>query len=433
MTTIIETSTASARVSAAVAAIRAGRPVVVLDDADRENEADLIMAAEFADQEMVAFFVRHTSGFLCVALPEHRTAALDLPLMVVENSDSFGTAFTVSVDAVGTGTGISARSRATTIRDLADPGRSSSDFARPGHVMPLRAHPRLLASRRGHTEAAVALCRSAGVSEAGLLCELTTADQTEMMNGDQARLFAAEHDLVFVTIDDLTEFASPPAARTFSTSAAGVWVSPGTELPTPWGVFTATTFSGRDGIEHLALTWGVADRPGSLVRVHSECLTGESLHSLRCDCAAQLDSALQLIAESPGGILLYLRGHEGRGIGLGAKIAAYRLQDHGRDTIEANLALGFPADAREYTTAAEFLVRYGATDIELLTNNPAKADALRDAGISLRRILPTVVHRTDHNGRYLSTKQARMGHHLHDTSHTPAADGPPWRFNARIR
>ncbi|GAA3954729.1 GTP cyclohydrolase II [Gordonia caeni] len=402
-------TSARQRVHAALDELRRGRPVVVLDDADRENEADLILPAEFADRDQIAFFLRHTSGFLCVALPADRARDLHLNPMVSDNTDPLGTAFTVSVDAKGTGTGISAEARATTIRALADTAAEAGDFARPGHVLPLRAHPGSLWARRGHTEAALELCRQAGLQPAGLLCEMTSADKTDMLRGADAQRFADDHQLIAVTIAELADVFDPAAPAAPAPSPA---VTRGSTalLPTPWGVFDATVFSDPTGVDHLALTWGDPTRSDALVRIHSECLTGEALHSLRCDCGHQLDTALEQIAQTQGGALIYLRGHEGRGIGLKAKISAYQLQDRGHDTVDANLALGLPADARDYQAAGAVLRALGVHSMQLLTNNPDKLRAIGETGFSVTRALPIPAPRNQFNTAYLETKRLRFQH-----------------------
>ncbi|MFC5950443.1 GTP cyclohydrolase II [Pseudonocardia lutea] len=391
----------------AVAAIARGGIVVVVDDESRENEGDLVMAAEFATTATTAFFVRHTSGFLCVAMPDSRADALELPLMVPDesNGESLRTAFTVSVDAAeGVTTGISARDRGRTIRLLADPDCSPDDLVRPGHVMALRARSGGVLERPGHTEATVDLCTLAGAAPVGLLCELL-AEDGEMARRPALLAFAREHDLPIITVAQI-------AAHRRRLESGVVEVATCT-LPTRVGTFAAHAFRGADGTEHLALVHGdpAADST-PLVRLHSECLTGDVLGSVRCDCGSQLEDALDTIVAAGSGVLLYHRGHEGRGIGLAAKIAAYALQERGHDTVDANLALGLPADAREYGTAAGMLHHLGLARVRLLTNNPDKVDALRAAGIDVveRVARPSAV--TAENVAYLRTKNERMGHRI---------------------
>jgi 3,4-dihydroxy 2-butanone 4-phosphate synthase / GTP cyclohydrolase II len=405
-------------VADAVAAIAAGRPVVVVDDEHRENEGDLIFAAELATPELMGFTIRHTSGFVCAPLPAEECDRLDLPPMATTNQDPRGTAYTVTVDArTGVTTGISAADRARTVRLLADPLTAPGDLTRPGHVVPLRARPGGVLERPGHTEAAVDLCRLAGLRPAGVLCELVN-DDGSMMRMPQLTAFAAEHGLVLLRIDELV------AARRRLTADAGVVPlgAPVTaavravaaaRLPTRHGVFRAVGYRAADGVEHVALVHGdVRAGGGVLARVHSECLTGDAFGSLRCDCGAQLDAALAAVAAEGRGVVVYLGGHEGRGIGLLAKLKAYELQDDGADTVEANLALGLPADARDYRVAAAILADLGVRSVRLLSNNPAKSAGLTAYGVVVDRQVPLVPPVTSENLRYLRTKRDRMGHDL---------------------
>jgi 3,4-dihydroxy 2-butanone 4-phosphate synthase/GTP cyclohydrolase II len=391
----------------AIATIGRGGIVVVVDDQSREDEGDLVMAAEFATATATAFFVRYTSGFLCVAMPAEQADRLQLPLMVPDdrNSEALRTAFTVSVDAAaGISTGISAADRSRTIRLLADPASAPSDLVRPGHVMALRARPGGVLERPGHTEATVDLCRLAGVAPVGMLCELLAEDGS-MARRPALLAFAREHGLPIVTVAQIAAYrrgeqAAPVALATCS-------------LPTSSGLFTAHAFRSTDGSEHLALVHGdPSAETAPLVRLHSECLTGDVLGSVRCDCGSQLADALDTVVAAGAGVVLYHRGHEGRGIGLVAKIAAYALQEHGYDTVDANLALGLPADAREYSAAAGMLRALGLRRIRLLTNNPDKVEALRRAGIDVveRVSRPSAV--TRENVPYLRTKNERMGHRI---------------------
>ncbi|MEV0330254.1 bifunctional 3,4-dihydroxy-2-butanone-4-phosphate synthase/GTP cyclohydrolase II [Micromonospora echinospora] len=400
----------------AVADIAAGRPVVVVDDADRENEGDLIFAAEKATPELVAFMVRHTSGYICVPLTESECDRLDLPPMHHTNQDRRGTAYTVTVDArEGVSTGISAADRAHTIRLLADAATSPADLARPGHVVPLRAREGGVLRRPGHTEAAVDLTRLAGLRPAGVLCELVNDDGTMMRVPDLER-FCAEHALTLITIADLIAYRRRTEKQVERVAEA--------RMPTAHGVFRALGYrSEHDGAEHVALVMGdIGDGRDVLVRVHSECLTGDVLGSLRCDCGPQLDAALARVATEGRGVVLYVRGHEGRGIGLLHKLQAYQLQDSGRDTVDANLDLGLPADARDYGTGAQVLYDLGVRSMRLLTNNPAKRAGLEGYGLTIsgREGLPIRPH--PENVRYLRTKRDRMGHlldELDEVTETP--------------
>jgi 3,4-dihydroxy 2-butanone 4-phosphate synthase / GTP cyclohydrolase II len=393
-------------ISLAVEAFGRGELVVVVDDEDRENEGDLILAAEQASSEAVAFMIRHTSGLLCVALPGERLDALDLPLMVPNNTESMRTAFTISVDArVGTTTGISAADRAATIRLLAEPATQAADLTRPGHVFPLRAQGGGVLSRRGHTEAAVDLARLSGLHPAGVLAEITNADGS-MARRPELEQFATEHGLRMISIADLVSYR-----QTYERRVERVALS---HLPTEFGDFEASVFESKvDGIQHLALVRG--DLPGAspvLVRVHSECLSGDVFGSRRCDCGEQLQASLRMIADAKRGVVVYVRGHEGRGIGLGSKLRAYALQDQGLDTVDANVRLGLPVDAREYAAAADILRYLGVERLRLLTNNPRKCSALAAHGLDIMERVPLLTLPTVDNVRYLRTKQTRMGHLL---------------------
>ncbi|MGH3787556.1 MAG: bifunctional 3,4-dihydroxy-2-butanone-4-phosphate synthase/GTP cyclohydrolase II [Pseudonocardiaceae bacterium] len=402
------TERAFAGIDRAVADVAAGRPVIVVDDEDRENEGDLIFAAAWATPELLAFTVRYTSGYICVALTGQDCDRLDLPPMYHTNQDKRGTAYTVTVDArEGVTTGISAADRSRTIRLLADPDAKSVDFVRPGHVVPLRAKDGGVLRRAGHTEAGVDLARLAGLPPAGALCEIVSIkDPGEMARRDELEVFAAEHDLALITIADLIAYR-----RRFEKQVQRVAKA---RIPTVHGEFTAIGFdSVIDGIEHIALITGeIGDGTDVLVRVHSECLTGDVFGSLRCDCGPQLDAALAAIAAEGRGVVLYVRGHEGRGIGLMHKLQAYQLQDAGADTIDANLALGMPADARDYGTGSQILVDLGVRSMRLLTNNPAKRAGLEGYGLAITGRVPLPIRPNPENLRYLRTKRDRMGHHL---------------------
>jgi 3,4-dihydroxy 2-butanone 4-phosphate synthase/GTP cyclohydrolase II len=392
----------------AIADIAAGKAVVVVDDEDRENEGDLIFAAEKATPELVAFMVRYTSGYICVPLLESDCDRLDLPPMYHTNQDRRGTAYTVTVDARdGVSTGISATDRAHTMRLLADPDSRRGDFTRPGHVVPLRAKEGGVLRRPGHTEAAVDLAQLAGLRPAGVLCELVSQkDEGDMARHEELEVFAADHGLTMITIADLIAYRRRNEKQVLRVAEA--------RIPTAHGAFRAVGYDSLlDGIEHIALVYGdIGDGENLLVRVHSECLTGDVFGSLRCDCGPQLDAAMALVAAEGRGVVLYVRGHEGRGIGLLHKLQAYQLQDAGHDTVDANLALGVPADARDYGTGAQILVDLGIKSMRLLTNNPAKRVGLEGYGLRVVDRVPLPISPNPENLRYLRTKRDRMGHDL---------------------
>jgi 3,4-dihydroxy 2-butanone 4-phosphate synthase / GTP cyclohydrolase II len=391
----------------AVAAIGRGEIVVVVDDEDRENEGDLIMAAEFATPERIAFFVKHTSGLICAPVTNERADELDLPLMVAHNTESQRTAFTVTVDYQhDTTTGISAADRARTIRSLIDPGTRPDDLARPGHIAPLRAREGGVLKRAGHTEAAIDLARMAGLYPAGVLCEIVTEDGLGMARLPELERFATKHDLLLISIADLIRYRRQREKLVRRIAEA--------RIPTEWGDFTCYAYqSVLDHETHLAFVKGAPQGEDNvLVRVHSECLTGDVFGSLRCDCGNQLQAALAQIAEAGMGVVVYLRGHEGRGIGIAHKLKAYNLQDAGRDTVEANLELGLPADSREYGIGAQILVDLGITTMRLMTNNPAKRGGLEGFGLEIVERVPLMSKPNPENIAYLRTKQERMGHLL---------------------
>ncbi|MBW3580836.1 MAG: bifunctional 3,4-dihydroxy-2-butanone-4-phosphate synthase/GTP cyclohydrolase II [Actinobacteria bacterium] len=403
-----------ASIDAAVAAVARGEVVVVVDDEDRENEGDLVMAAEFADAERIAFFVRHTSGLICMPMTGSRLDELELPLMVVDNTESQRTAFTVTVDyRHGTTTGISAADRAATIQALIDPSTEPTDLARPGHILPLRYREGGVLKRAGHTEAAVDLARMAGLVPAGVLCEVVNDDGT-MARGPDLERFCADHGLLMISIADLIRHRRQGEKLVRRVAEA--------RIPTEWGDFTCYVYESiLDGEQHLAMVKGaVQGQDGVLVRVHSECLTGDVFGSLRCDCGVQVDAAMQLIAEEALGVVVYLRGHEGRGIGLGHKIRAYGLQDQGRDTVDANVELGFPPDTREYGIGAQILVDLGITTMRYMTNNPAKYGGLEGYGLRIVERVPLESVPNPENIRYLRTKRERMGHLLPNLDDRPA-------------
>ncbi len=390
----------------AIEVIAAGGIVVVADDANRENEGDLIMAADAATPEAIAFFVRYTSGLICVGMTGERCDELRLPLMVppTSNTELHSTAFTVSVDlAVGTSTGISASDRAATLRALVDPSMTAGEFNRPGHVFPLRARPGGVLKRAGHTEAAVDLARMAGRAPAGALCEIVNDDGT-MQHGVNLRAFADEHDLPLVSIADLIRYRRQSEKLVTRTASA--------RLPTEWGTFQCHSFSSDiDGETHLAFTMGdLAEGDSALVRVHSECITGDVFASQKCDCGPQLDEAMRQVAEEGRGAVVYLRGHEGRGIGISHKLRAYELQDEGLDTVDANLELGLPVDSREYGVGAQILVDLGVSKLRLLTNNPAKYGGLDGFGLTITERVPLHVPVHPEAERYVQTKRDRLGH-----------------------
>jgi 3,4-dihydroxy 2-butanone 4-phosphate synthase/GTP cyclohydrolase II len=396
-------------VQTAVAALAAGRMVIVVDDADREDEGDLVVAAELVTTEQMAFLVRHTTGIVCAPMPADRAAALQLPQMVTDNTDAHGTAFTVTVDSVDTGTGVSAADRATTVRALAAATTRPEHLRRPGHVFPLVARAGGVLVRAGHTEAAVDLAILAGLSGVGVIGEIVDEDGS-MRRGASLTAFAERHDLPVLAIADLVRYRRATERL--------VELVGSSQMPTAFGDFRALAYRNTlDGTEHLALVMGdlaAAGRTeaGALVRVHSECLTGDILGSLRCDCGGQLEQALAAIAAEGCGAVVYLRGHEGRGIGLGHKIRAYALQEQGLDTVDANTVQGLPADSRSYGVGAQVLGDLGATRIRLITNNPAKFGGLEGYGLTVvgRVALPVV--ETPHNVRYLRTKRERMGHQI---------------------
>jgi 3,4-dihydroxy 2-butanone 4-phosphate synthase / GTP cyclohydrolase II len=405
----------------AIAAVGRGGMVVVIDDEDRENEGDLVMAAEFATPESIAFFINHTSGLICAPLMPDRLDELELPLMVPQNTESQRTAFTVAVDyKPTTTTGISAGDRAATIRSLIDPSTRPNDLSRPGHVFPLRYRTGGVLTRAGHTEATIDLARLAGCYPAGVLCEIVTADKQSMARRPELEAFAETHNLPIISIADLVRYRRQSEKLVQRISAA--------RIPTAHGEFTGYAFlSLVDGEQHFALVAGdVAGRPNVLVRVHSECLTGDVFGSQRCDCGPQLEFALEKIAEEGLGVVVYLRGHEGRGIGLAHKLRAYTLQEEGRDTVDANLDLGLPVDNRYYGIGAQILVDLGITTMRLMTNNPAKYGGLEGFGLDIVERVSIEPAPNPENLRYLQTKRERLGHILDglDDDSTPDENGP---------
>ncbi|MEV7108638.1 bifunctional 3,4-dihydroxy-2-butanone-4-phosphate synthase/GTP cyclohydrolase II [Streptomyces atroolivaceus] len=395
-------------VEQAVRDIAAGRPVVVVDDEDRENEGDLVIAAEKATPEIIAFMMSECRGLICAPMEDDELERLELPQMVTHNTESMQTAFTVSVDASaahGVTTGISAADRATTLRMLAGGKAGPGDFVRPGHVFPLRARAGGVLVRNGHTEAAVDLARLAGLRPAGAIVEIAGEDGV-MLRLPELVPFARKHGLTIISIEDLIAYrrGSEPTVR----REAEV------RLPTAFGPFTAYGYrSTVDGVEHVALVHGdIGDGQDVLVRVHSECLTGDIFQSQRCDCGPQLHTSMERVTAEGRGVVVYLRGHEGRGIGLLSKMRAYELQERGSDTLDANLELGLPADARDYAAGAQILRDLGVRTLRLMTNNPDKTAALVRHGLEITGREPMPVQAGEHNLRYLRTKRDRMGHDL---------------------
>lgn len=396
----------------AVADIAAGKAVVVVDDEDRENEGDLIFAATKATPELLGFTIRYSSGVVCVPMMGEALDRLALPPMTAVNEDAKGTAYSVSVDARdGVTTGISAEDRARTVKVLVDSATEPWEITRPGHVFPLRAVEGGVLRRAGHTEAAVDLARLAGLEPAGVIAELVH-DDGSMMRAPACREFADEHGLSMISIADLIAYVRRSECHIERVATA--------KLPTEYAEFTAIGYRDLiDGYDQMALVLGdIGDGEDLLVRVHSECLTGDVFGSLRCDCGPQLDASLQAVADEGRGIVLYIRGHEGRGIGLAEKLRAYELQDQGSDTVDANLLLGLPADAREYGSGAQILADLGVKSMRLLTNNPTKRAGLDGYGITIVDRVPLVVGENEHNRDYLRTKIERMGHEGADKGET---------------
>ena len=381
--------------------LKSGKFVIVTDDASRENEGDLIALGVGATEENLAFMIRYSSGVICAAITSEAARRLNLPPMTRINQDSKGTAFTVSIDVKeGLTTGISAKERANTLRRLADPKASARDFVRPGHIFPLTVRPGGLRERRGHTEAAMELAVLAGHPPMAFIAELVN-DDGSMMRDQSLRDFAAEHQIPVLSIDEIATASIFSEEITFPEL---IWA----KLPTHYGNWQIASFPGYDGTDHLLMKYG---EPGSsaTIRIHSECITGDALGSLRCDCGPQLAYAMERISEIGSGYIVYLRGHEGRGIGIAEKIKAYALQDQGMDTVDANLALGHPADLRDFRDAGSVLSHLGVSNVRLLTNNPRKADALDLAGIRVE-IETTDVGSNPFNEQYIATKQEKFEH-----------------------
>ncbi|MGF1618137.1 MAG: bifunctional 3,4-dihydroxy-2-butanone-4-phosphate synthase/GTP cyclohydrolase II [Acidimicrobiia bacterium] len=395
-----------AAVEEIIAAIGRGEMVIMVDDEDRENEGDLIFAAEAADPAKMGFVLRHSSGIICLPIEGERLDELEVPMMVARNTDVRRTAFTVSIDAAeGTTTGISAADRTRTVLAVLDPETRPQDLARPGHMYPLRYEPGGVLKRAGHTEAGVDLARLAGMYPAAVLAEVMNDDGTVAMLPDLQK-FANEHGLLIGTIADLIAYRRQQEKLVERIVEA--------RIPTQYGSFQAFGYRSLvDERQHMALVYGeVGDGEGVLTRVHSECLTGDVFGSLRCDCGDQLDQALARVSEAGRGVVLYIRGHEGRGIGLLHKLAAYNLQDGGMDTVDANVNLGLPVDARDYGVGAQILYDLGVRSMRLLTNNPKKRAGIEGYGLSIIEQVPLSVNPTDENRGYLETKASRLGHTL---------------------
>ncbi|CAD6243973.1 unnamed protein product [Miscanthus lutarioriparius] len=396
-----------ASIADAIEDIRQGKLVIVVDDESRENEGDLIMAASLVTPEAMAFIVRHGTGIVCVSMKEDDLERLNLPLMVTtkENEEKLCTAFTVTVDAKeGTTTGVSAKDRAKTVMTLASPDSKPEDFNRPGHIFPLKYREGGVLKRAGHTEASVDLAMLAGLPPVAVLCEIVDDADGSMARLPKLRVFAERENLKIISIADLIRYRRKRDRLIERASVA--------RLPLKWGNVRAYCYrSVIDGIEHIAMVKGdIGDGQDILVRVHSECLTGDIFGSARCDCGDQLAMAMEMIEKAGRGVLVYLRGHEGRGIGLGHKLRAYNLQDDGRDTVEANEELGLPVDSREYGIGAQILRDLGVRSMKLMTNNPAKYSGLKGYGLSIAGRVPLITPITSENRRYLETKRTKMGH-----------------------
>ncbi len=390
----------------ALEALKAGKFALVADDQDRENEGDLVLAAEYATPEKIAFMVRHTTGILCVPMLGARLDELQLPQMVQDNTELHRTAFTVSVDASeGITTGVSSSDRAITIQKLCDPNTDAKELRRPGHIFPLRYKEGGVLKRAGHTEASVDLLLLAGLKPTAVIGEVIREDGM-MARIPDLQLFSEQHHIPMISIADIIRHRRKHEKLVSCISQA--------KLPTIYGEFTAYVYESLlDQMQHCALVMGdVRDKKDILVRVHSECLTGDVFGSRRCDCGTQLHQALEIIAKEGQGVLIYLRGHEGRGIGLGHKVKAYNLQDQGRDTVEANVELGLPVDSREYGIGAQILVDLGLSTIRLLTNNPSKYSGLAGYDLSIVERIPIITPVTEENRRYLEVKQSKLGHFL---------------------
>jgi 3,4-dihydroxy 2-butanone 4-phosphate synthase/GTP cyclohydrolase II len=401
-----------ATIPEALEALRQGKPVIVIDARDRENEGDAIMAAEFASQEWIAWMVNNTSGYLCAPMTEPIANRLELPLMTNQNQDRFRTQYTVSVDAIsGVTTGISAKDRANTLNVLANPKSVAADLIRPGHIIPLRAHPDGVYGRPGHTEATVDLLKLAGLTPVGVIGEMVSRDGTLALLPELLEI-GKRDGLPVISIEQLFQYRTEADQLPAEDTVDRIRFEAEAKMPSTHGEFRVRGYyDTRTTAEHVAIISGNPTGENVLVRMHSECITGEAFGSLKCECGPQLDYALDSInAEPNGGVVIYLRGQEGRGIGLLNKLKAYALQDQGLDTVDANLALGLPSEAREYGAAISILGDLGITSVRLLSNNPAKIDALEEAGITVSEYVPILVGQSTENVEYMETKRERMGH-----------------------
>jgi 3,4-dihydroxy 2-butanone 4-phosphate synthase / GTP cyclohydrolase II len=401
-----------ATIEQALETLKAGKPVLVVDHRNRENEGDAIMAAQFASPEWISWMVNHTSGFLCAPMSESLANRLDLPLMTNNNQDRYRTQYTVSVDAAsGVTTGISAADRAHTLRVLADVNSQPAHLIRPGHVIPLRAHPDGVFGRPGHTEATVDLLKLAGLTPVGVIAEMVSADGT-MMRLPELQEVGAKEGLPVISIEQIFNYREVAEPIPSDDSVSRIRFEAEAKMPSTHGAFKVRGYyDTKTTAEHVAIISGEPNHENVLVRMHSECITGEAFGSKKCECGPQLDFALDKIATDPkGGVVIYLRGQEGRGIGLLNKLKAYALQDEGMDTVEANLALGLPSEAREYGAAVSILRDLGIKSVRLMSNNPAKIEALEAAGIVVNEYVPIVVGQQDENVEYMETKREKMGH-----------------------
>ncbi|CAB4636723.1 MAG: GTP cyclohydrolase II [Actinobacteria bacterium] len=403
-----------ATVEQALETLKAGKPVLVVDHRNRENEGDAIMAAQFASPEWIAWMVKHTSGFLCAPMAESLANRLELPLMTNNNQDRYRTQYTVSVDAAaGVTTGISAADRATTLQILANPDSQPEHLIRPGHVIPLRAHPDGVFGRPGHTEATVDLLKLAGLVPVGVIAEMVS-ENGEMMRLPELLTVGEKENLPVISIEQIFDYREIAEAIPSDTTVERIRFEAEAMMPSTHGNFKLRGYyDTRTTADHVAIIAGNPTGENVLVRMHSECITGEAFGSKKCECGPQLEYALDRIAADPaGGVVIYLRGQEGRGIGLLNKLKAYALQDQGMDTVEANLALGLPSEAREYGAAVSILRDLGIKSVRLMSNNPAKIDALEMAGISVTEYVPIIVGQENENAGYLETKREKMGHIL---------------------
>ena len=401
-----------ATIEQALETLKAGKPVLVVDHRNRENEGDAIMAAQFASPEWISWMVNHTSGFLCAPMSESLANRLDLPLMTNNNQDRYRTQYTVSVDAAsGVTTGISAADRAHTLRVLADVNSQPAHLIRPGHVIPLRAHPDGVFGRPGHTEATVDLLKLAGLTPVGVIAEMVSANGS-MMRLPELQEVGAKEGLPVISIEQIFNYREVADPIPSDDSVSRIRFEAEAKMPSTHGAFKVRGYyDTKTTAEHVAIISGEPMHEDVLVRMHSECITGEAFGSKKCECGPQLDFALDKIATDPkGGVVIYLRGQEGRGIGLLNKLKAYALQDQGMDTVEANLALGLPSEAREYGAAVSILRDLGIKSVRLMSNNPAKIEALEAAGIVVNEYVPIVVGQQDENVEYMETKREKMGH-----------------------